>query len=76
MGIHQHSYLDDFFILDFSAEALNSNVPKIKALIENLGLTWNEAKSDFRPRLLIQFLGIYLNLQDMTLLARGQDCQV
>ena len=62
-----HSYLDSFFILDFTAEALNSNVPKIKALIENLGLTWNEAKSDFRPRLLIQFLGVCVNLQDMTL---------
>ena len=62
-----HSYLDDFFILDYSAEALNANVPKIKALITSLGLTWNEAKSDFRPRLLVHFLGILVNLQDMTL---------
>ena len=62
-----HSYLDDFFILDSSAEALNANVPKIKALITSLGLSWNEAKSDFRPRLLVHFLGVLVNLQDMTL---------
>ena len=66
-----HSYLDDFFILDFSAEALNANVPKIKALVDSLGLTWNEAKSDFCPRLLIHFLGVCVNLQEMTLSCRG-----
>ena len=42
-----HSYFDDFFILDFSPKAANSIVPKIKTLIENLGLPWNEAKQIF-----------------------------
>ena len=62
-----HSYLDDFLILAMTALRLSSNVPKIKALIENLGLSFNDAKSDFTPRFLVDYLGIYLNIRDMTL---------
>ena len=65
-----HSYLDDFFMLDYSAEALAAKIPRIKALITSLGLHWNEAESDFRPRLFVHFLGVLVNLQDMTLPAR------
>ena len=50
-----HSYLDDFFMLDYSPEALASKIPRIKALINSLGLHWNETKSDFRPRRIVHF---------------------
>ena len=62
-----HSYLDDFFILDYSPEALLAKIPRIRALITSLGLNWNEDKSDFRPRLVVQFLGVKIDLHHLTL---------
>ena len=62
-----HSYLDDFFILASSPDALNVASQFVLDTLRALGFSINMEKSDLSPCQEIEYLGVTFNLVDLTL---------
>ena len=73
-GIRLIIYLDDLLFMNQSKEGLKLDMATAQYLLENLGFVINFEKSHFIPTQQLEFLGLIVNTQDMTLLL--PDCKV
>ena len=67
LGIRAIIYLDDILIMAASREELIAARDTTIFLLHHLGLTINHKKSEFDPTKLIEFLGVMVDSQAMTL---------
>ena len=66
-GVSVASFFDDFLILAGSQQLTRDHTQMTKELLEKLGFRINLAKSSFTPQRSLEFLGVVLNLSDLTL---------
>ena len=67
IGIWIHSFLDDFLILGESPDILNSSSTEVINTLVSLGFKINQKKSDTTPRKKLEYLGVMLDLEELSL---------
>ena len=66
-AIKAHSYLDDFLFMASSPEDLEKVISYVMILFKNLGLSVNLKKSRLSPSQSVEYLGVVLHLDSLTL---------
>ena len=66
-GVSVASFFDDFLILVGSQQLTRDHTQMTQELLESLGFRINLSKSSFTPQRSLEFLGVVLNLADLTL---------